>query len=65
MCSRQELWLPSDFEKLAEKVKPVLPHSVYFKAGIIGLLHFYCRKSAQCNLTAALCNSVKGSGNAV
>ena len=36
--SLQELWLPKDFEQLAEMVKASLPHSVYFKAGTIGWL---------------------------
>ena len=36
--SLQELWLPKDFEQLAERVKASLPHSVYFKAGTIGWL---------------------------
>ena len=44
MCSsscHQELWLPTDFEELATRVKSLLPHSVYYKAGIIGGKHQY------------------------
>ena len=57
--SLQEVWLPKDFEQLAERVKASLPHSVYFKAGIIGWLklehqQLYKKKALEVNLIGRL-----------